>query len=627
MECQGDERISLQKFLNMTNIHFIELSTTKRRQTIAQSLPARPSQEVADSSTEAIFSAAATTLPLLELYQHATRELKSYISTGRKIIRSIEAETMAEQPALFREYVDARPDVKLVMDNQFRNGKTNARLQSKEGWYTWRTQLVEGLKAGLAGIKEGMDADLHLLTHHERKLESVMPDLLERRQSLQQELAASQQTLDELDSVDIEALEQSRYDLKAADAEQTSKAALLESLQQQMSEKEETLSSAEELKTEMQSQIAEADRVRQEHRGWPVDDVLALKAKVDKIQQETGWHLESAEEDPEDPNDFGVALTMIFQDQLRFFFYPSVYQLRPDGGRRRSGRRSRSVSGPSAPISLTYSPSNDDDTISTTSTELPTEKRFFLQLIRSQLQAFSMAPKGSVPSTTLLTAVRNAWQLANKITQEIRLLNLAAGITTASIVADDKLAVTTKLIQGGSRINVEFILTVTALNDGEVTASTSVNASGIYGDQAAFLAGNKARKVQSALTKEVEGSELGLQAWLGAIHAFERWLSAQVNERVPEQVEPVVVKEVVEPVKRSPLAVKKAPVVQRKALPVPKKIAVVKVVDGGEDKENVAPAVSTPVKGAPAMPPDMQEEIMQFGSPIRRVGALRRSPV
>lgn len=69
---------------------------------MAQSLPARPSQEGADSSTEAIFAAATTTLPLLELYQHATRELKSYISTGRKIIRSIEAETLAEQPPYSR---------------------------------------------------------------------------------------------------------------------------------------------------------------------------------------------------------------------------------------------------------------------------------------------------------------------------------------------------------------------------------------------------------------------------------------------------------------------------------------------------------------------------------------------
>ena len=631
MESQGDEKISLQKFLNMTNIHFIELSTTKRRQTMALSLPAHPSQEGADSSTEAVFSAAATTLPLLELYQHATRELKSYISSGRKIIRSIEAETLAEQPPLFREYLDARSDMKVIMDNQFRNGKMNARLQSKEGWYAWRTQLVDGLKSGLDGIKTGMEADLQLLTDQKEKLEDMVPGLVETHQSLHEELISAQQTLAELESVDTDVLDQSRQDLQASDAEYASKTALLETLRQQMSDKEETLASAEELKTEMQSQIAEADRVRHENRGWPVDDVLGLKAKVDAIEVETGWQLATAEEDPEDPNDFGVALALVFKNELRLFFYPGVYQTRPDSGRRRSGRRSRSVSGPSAPISLSYAPSNDDEPSSNTS-ELPTEKRFFLQLIRSQLQAFSMMPKGSVNTRTLLAAVANGWQVANKITEELRLLNLAAGMTAASIVSDDRLCVKTKLIQSGSRIDVDFTLSVSALNDGEITTSTAVNATGIHGDQAPLLTGNKQWKVQAALTKEIEGSELGNGTWIGAIRAFERWLEAQ-DQPKPTIKEPAKIAPVVQPVQqkeppkprepekelpteqpivqRSPLAVKKPAAIQRKALPVPARKPVpvttpveLKAVEV-KDKENVPPAMmmgtTTPVKAAPTV--------------------------
>jgi hypothetical protein len=41
------------------------------------------------------------------------------------------------------------------------------------------------------------------------------------------------------------------------------------------------------------------------------------------------------------------------------------------------------------------------------------------------------------------------------------------------------------------------------------------------------------------------------------------------------------------------------------------------VVVGGE--------VLTPVK--PAIPPEMQDEMLRYGSPIKRVGALRRSPI
>lgn len=661
MESQGDEKISLQNFLNMTNIHFIELSTTKRRQTMAPTQVKRPSEEARDSSTEAIFSAAATTLPLLELYQHATRELKSYISTGRKIIRSIEAETLAEQPPLFREYVDARPDVRQIMDNQFRNGKTNARLQSKEGWYMWRSQLVDGLKSGLEGIKKGMQADLTLLQSQSQQLDAVVPALHGQHQALEAELKSASEALTELDSVDTDALDQIRQELHAADEVHKSKTSLLESLRRQMTDKTDTLTSAEELKTEMNDQIAEADRVRQEYRGWPVHDVLALKANVDKIETEAGWRLHAAEEDEEDTSGFGVALTLMYRHELRFFFYPAVYQTQ-DGGRRRSGRRSRSVSGPNAPISLAYAPVNEDEGVSSPSNELSTEKRFFLQLIRSQLQAFSMMPKGSVSSRTILTTISTAWDTASKITQEIRLLNLAAGITSISIVSDDKVSIKTKLIMSGSRIDVEFTLAVALLNDGAISSSTTVTANGIYGDQAAYLSGSKARKVQTALTKEVENSTVGNGSWIAAIHAFERWLQMQSEAKPEVQAKvdvPLKAAQVERPSTqppRSPLAVKKPNTLQPKRLPVPKKStqppapapatsAISNVAS--MDKENIPPAslasqkhvvaadpikvdvvrdVVTPIKGAPAIPPDMQEELMK-GSPIRRVGALRRSPV
>ncbi len=677
MEKQTNEeqKISLQDFLNMTNVHFIELSTTKRRHTMVQATPKRASEEAAERSTESTFVAAATTLPLLELYQHATRELKSYISSGRKIIRSIETETLSEQPALFKEYIDARPDVKAVMDNQFRNGKTNARLQSKEGWYTWRAQLVEGLRTGLEGIKSGMKDDETLLTEQQETLNAVLPGLLDQKGSLQNELPSLQNTLEELDSIDTEALDTSRQTLKHTDEEHARKSSLLEQLRAEMIEKEAALSSAAELKEEMQGQIDEANRVKQEYRGWPVADVLALKVKVDANEKESGWRLAAAEEDEEDPNDFGVALTLMFRDELRLFFYPAIYQIRTgDAGRRRSGRRSRSVSGPTAPISLTYAPDTEH---LATPPELPTYKRFFLQLIRSQLQAFSMMPKGSVTPKTVLDTVSKGWELATKLSEEIRLLNIA-GITTTSIQGDDKLAIRVILVLSEkSRIDVEFMLSVTTLNDGDISSSTSVTAHGIYGQQAHLLGGSKSRKVQQALTKEAELKALGEGSLIGAIHGFEHWLASQKQSK-PEQSKPrpqpveeaVTVEAPVEPppatkdIRRSPLAPKRTNAIQKKALPVPTtkhrtpapSAHIPKAVVAEADKENAPPPpplssaaetkiqiLSTPVKKSletkaddwktpetltkPAIPPEMQEQWMAAGSPMKRVGALRRSPV
>lgn len=73
----GDERIQLQDFLNMTSIRFMELTTTKRRHTIA---PKATSKEAGDDekpvSLEDCVAAGAATIPMLELFQHV-RHLNS----------------------------------------------------------------------------------------------------------------------------------------------------------------------------------------------------------------------------------------------------------------------------------------------------------------------------------------------------------------------------------------------------------------------------------------------------------------------------------------------------------------------------------------------------------------------
>ncbi|KIX93784.1 uncharacterized protein Z520_10409 [Fonsecaea multimorphosa CBS 102226] len=677
-----EEKISLQQFLNMTNIHFIELSTTKRRHTMAQSIPASGFEtSTSGSDTADNFVAAATTLPLLELYQHATRELKSYISAGRKIIRSIEAETLADQPPLFREYVDARPDVKIVMDNQFRNGKANARLQSKEGWYQWRAQLVEGLKNGLEGIDQGIQADLQVLQQQRQILDSVLPRLDRERTELEEQKASLQQSLEELDSIDHDSLTNLRRELQSADEYCLQRSALLDSLREQMGEKEEALLGAAELKIEMEEQIAEADRVREENKGWPVADVLNLRSRVDAIEKQTGWRLIAAEEEVEEPTEFGAALTMMYKDDLRLFFYPQAFEYKaPDAPRRRSGRRSASTSGPTAPISLTYAPSDQEDS-DAKQLEPPTEKRFFLQLVRSQLHAFAMMPKRSVSSKTMLSTVSQGWDLACKLSEELRLLNLV-GITTASILSDEKLGVKVVLISPKQwRVDVEFAVTVAILNDGVIVASTGVTAHPVYGRAVELLSGGKGRKVQHALGKEVESRVLGEGAFVSAIHGFEEWLRGQDKAKQATKLEEVAASvSTSEPApsaafsktstlpssstsastpaapKRSPLAPKRTNPLQKKALPVPKQRHEKanpqhQHPQPASEKENFDPSLSVSSKTQTrleeragtvdsaagwedmrdmvipraAIPPEMQEAMMH--TPIKkRVGALRRSP-
>jgi kinetochore protein Spc7/SPC105 len=70
----GDDRIQLQDFLNMTSIRFMELTTTKRRHTIAPKEPnLRDSiQDDSEASLEDCVAAGAATVPMLELFQHVS---------------------------------------------------------------------------------------------------------------------------------------------------------------------------------------------------------------------------------------------------------------------------------------------------------------------------------------------------------------------------------------------------------------------------------------------------------------------------------------------------------------------------------------------------------------------------
>lgn len=77
VQLDGDEdRIHLQDFLNMTSIRFMELTTTKRRHTVAPP-PQRESgaAEDGDVSLEKRVVAGACTSPMLDLYQHVSSSL------------------------------------------------------------------------------------------------------------------------------------------------------------------------------------------------------------------------------------------------------------------------------------------------------------------------------------------------------------------------------------------------------------------------------------------------------------------------------------------------------------------------------------------------------------------------
>ncbi|KAJ5171998.1 hypothetical protein N7492_004591 [Penicillium capsulatum] len=325
------EPIQLQDFLNMTNIHFMELTTTKRRHTTAPGSAtkklSRPSMDNLPKPGTITFddcvAAGFCTVPMLELYQHSCRELKSYISEGRQVIRSIETETYADNPPLFREYVTAPPDIRVIMDNQFRNVKTHARLLSKATWYEWRMKLLEGLKEGLNRHKEDMKVDEELLSKREALLNRTVPPLAQRYASLEEEAGNLQQLVEEMESCDQDELRSARQKLSGVEDEIEIKKRELLQLEKEAQEKTESIETGTEMREEFMAQIQEAERVIEECRGWSARDITNLKASVHQIERQTGWSIAAASNTADSSTD--PMLTMTYRGQLKLKFHPSAY--------------------------------------------------------------------------------------------------------------------------------------------------------------------------------------------------------------------------------------------------------------------------------------------------------------
>lgn len=303
VEKEADEdRIHLQDFLNMTSIRFMELTTTKRRHTIAPSQPRNSgvADDKEEMGLERCVVAGACTVPMLELFQHVSRtpftrlfvlpllilsvqscrELKKYISEGRRIVREIETETFEENPPLFREYISASPDFKLIMDNQFKNVKTHARLLSKAMWYEWRMKLQDGLKEGLIKIAEGMTEDDEVLAKQEELLHSVLPELVKRYEKLEQENEELEAVARELADCDPADLEAARADLLDTDRHIEEKMRQVALLRQELEESQDSVKAMASRKEKCLEDIKEADKIREECRGWSSSEIAILKGKA-----------------------------------------------------------------------------------------------------------------------------------------------------------------------------------------------------------------------------------------------------------------------------------------------------------------------------------------------------------
>ncbi|KAK4985733.1 hypothetical protein LTR50_005755 [Elasticomyces elasticus] len=479
-EDESVKKIHLNEFLEVAGIRFMDLTTTRRRPTTAPT-PKKPSGEVAveeglDLATSTV--AAVCTIPQLDLYQHSCRELKRYIAEGKTLIKSLEAATDEETPLLLQDYMSASTSNRALIDLQMRDAKTHARLRSKEMWYEWRSKLLEGLKDGLKGIARGFENDSSLIATFEKAAADFLPDLVERRETLEVEVKRAEEA--RIDSEEREELEAVREKLVQIRHDVADKRRLVEEMQAGLDGRDAALEEFDERKTECLAQIKEAERVREICRGTSMMEIAQLQTSIVALENKHGWSIISTA---------ASDVTMAYRKQLQLFFdtasfLPAV------------------TKAANSPISLIYIPE----------APLSTEKRFFLQLMRAHLQC--LVQRQTSPKE-LLDYVSTSWDRAQQTSEAIRELTIEH-LTDIKIVSDEKLAVVaTMLIPNvATKVSVTLELTVGSSNDVRVTARGHV----AYGK--AF---NEA-KLGEVVAAKIGG---GLQGWAGAMRELKNRLVAR----------------------------------------------------------------------------------------------------
>ncbi|KAM3415585.1 hypothetical protein BST61_g9106 [Cercospora zeina] len=465
---QKQEHIGLQDFLAKAGIRFMDLTTTKRRMTVA---PPSKTQSLLESANDDVgledgVVAAACTVPELEMYQHACHELKRFTKEGKQILVELEEQTLQDQPPLLQAYANATAERKPVLDAQMRDMKTYARLRSKEMWYSWRSQLLAELVGGLSKIGEGLIRDDDILGGSEKVLNQTLPPLLEKQDALAQEADQLQRTANAIPDEDKESLKEARESLTVINADLSEKRRRSEDLRKQVEEQDGAIEHLRDSKTEFTAAIQEANRVREACRGVSVDEISALKASVRNLEETHCWSITSASSKPS-------TLTMVYKSDIELFFHPAAFNHASGNGESKT---------PNAPISLTYVA----DRRPQKKKPLTTTLRFFIQLLQASLQAL---PQATTKIKTLLELLSSGWDIALQIQESERQLAIET-LTASCIVGDERLDITAEILLHKVRTKVRAAFELEAKVeeiDGEgslgVTVDVAPKVAVVYGEQ------------------------------------------------------------------------------------------------------------------------------------------------
>ena len=359
------------------------------------------------------------------------------------------------------------------MDNQLKNVKTHARLLSKGMWYDWRLTLLWTLRDGFFKAAEGMELDEETLDQEQAMLDSVLPQMIQQMEQLEREEVDLRSTAEELANCDQAELSEARQQLIIVDADIEAKRQLITELSRQLQGRVAEVSAGAERKELCLEDIRDAEKIREDCRGWNSNEISALKgkqssfycepqtnfntAKVDNIEEEHGWTITGVS---------GTTTSMTYRKEIELVFDASSFQSKSSTARQASNSR----------IDLWYIAAHRE------LYPLPfvPEREFFLQSIRDHIRGL---PQAQTQVKDLLDTVSKGWNKANAAGYNIRLLNTSSP-TAITKTSDNSMLVESMLLIAPltTKVKISFHLTSHSGEDG-FNVEISPNATIVYGER------------------------------------------------------------------------------------------------------------------------------------------------
>ncbi|KAK9240496.1 Spc7 kinetochore protein-domain-containing protein [Lipomyces kononenkoae] len=285
--------ISLNEFLRMTSIQFLEGLNTKRRNTTFL----QPIKALSEPSLSATVRSRQLHCPMLELFEFSCRELRKNIEEGKELFDKLEISTTEKNPELFRQYVCSSLDGQAAFCAQFKVIKSYARLQSKGVWYKWRSKLLNGIMGSLNKNANSLKTDCANLKALQEKLRPSLADIKSRYLTLKCRLEVLRKRISDVEDCDKGQLATARHKLAEAELDVSRK---METRRQLLHENEALSSSLVAQLSDIRAlkdDIAISEKTVEENKGVNTTVIISTKNELEWICKLFGWTLKSLNED------------------------------------------------------------------------------------------------------------------------------------------------------------------------------------------------------------------------------------------------------------------------------------------------------------------------------------------